>query len=151
MRSQTLTWTSSWCAPTWRPAPLCAAPGFLNSVMIIEQVCPRHTPSLPDFLRLHLLRAAALQAGTCSSEGGACTCTQVMAHVASHLGADPTTVRQRNFLKTYPFPTPALVEAPADACTAPSNGSVKHQAGDRAGRAERPWRLWAPEWLECCV
>lgn len=111
------------------PRTIVRGPGFLNSVMIIEQVCPRHTPSLPDFLRLHLLRAAALQAGTCSSEGGACTCTQVMAHVASHLGADPTTVRQRNFLKTYPFPTPALVEAPADACTAPSNGSVKHQAG----------------------
>lgn len=60
-----------------------------------------------------------------------------MAHVAHQLGADPITVRRLNFLKTYPFPVPAIGAAAGPCAAAPSGGSGASHAGAEAAGQQR--------------
>ena len=117
------------------PRTIVRAPGFTNSVMIIEQVlhpllsCSAvHLPCAftSGTLVLLLFCPEALHV---QIEDVTCSCqvickdagSQVMEHVASHLGADPVRVRQLNFLPKYPFPIPPSASVRPTLAATPSS------------------------------
>ena len=129
------------------PRTIVRAPGFTNSVMIIEQVlqlCCRllQYTSLVPFGQPSLALHPLVQALHVQKQDVLCSCqitckvagSQVMEHVASHLGADPVRVRQLNFLPKYPFPTPPSPSLWPTLAASPSSPLPPNGQGPASGQ-----------------